>query len=235
MFLKMIPFSCINLKMVTFHMLQAWKRCVSLYGLLLLTKWAYCHYSALLYIGQYSGHVNANFCVYYAWKPSCTQNHGSYVCSVCKKRDSVSTRLNQNMPQAITEHTWVCERKACIVCEEHFISLNCLMNLVVKVLLKCGIRLSISFHWYTFPKFCMQISRPLAYCVRISWKLEWPLPVFCTLVSFFHNLFSSIITISQPCFIMVQTFVLIISQPYYHGAVSKYYTSGCFASSQNIP
>ena len=42
-----------------------------------------------------------------------------------KKRDLVSTRLKQNKTQMIMEHTRVCEREACIVCEEHFNSLNC--------------------------------------------------------------------------------------------------------------
>ena len=41
-----------------------------------------------------------------------------------KKRDSVSRHPKQNMTQTITEHTRVCEKKARIVCEEHFISLN---------------------------------------------------------------------------------------------------------------
>ena len=54
----------------------------------------------------------------------------------------------------ITEHTRVCERKVRIACEEHFISLNRLMNLLVKVLLKCNIRFSTSFRWYAFPNFC---------------------------------------------------------------------------------
>ena len=44
------------------------------------------------------------------------------------------------------------------------------MNLMVKVLLKSGIRFSISFRWYAFQNFCTQISRPLAYGVRISSK-----------------------------------------------------------------
>ena len=39
-------------------------------------------------------------------------------------RDSVSTRLKQNVTQTITKHTRVCERKAHIVCEERYISLN---------------------------------------------------------------------------------------------------------------
>ena len=44
------------------------------------------------------------------------------------------------------------------------------MNSAAKVLLKCGIRFSISFRWYAFPIFCTQVSRPLAYGVRISSK-----------------------------------------------------------------
>ena len=48
--------------------------------------------------------------------------------------------------------------------------LNRLMNPVVKVLLKCVICFSISFRWYTFPSFHMQISHPLAYSVCISSK-----------------------------------------------------------------
>ena len=74
------------------------------------------------------------------------------------------------MTKAITEHTRVCEMKARIVCKEHFISLNRSMNLVLKVLLKCAIGFSICFRWYAFPNFCTQISRPLAYGVRISSK-----------------------------------------------------------------
>ena len=47
---------------------------------------------------------------------------------------------------------------------------NCLMNLVVKVLLKCVIHFFISFPWYAFPNFRTQISRPLAYSAHISSK-----------------------------------------------------------------
>ena len=48
------------------------------------------------------------------------QNHGSNACSICKKWDSVSTCLKQNMMQTTTEHTCtrVCEKKACTVCEK---------------------------------------------------------------------------------------------------------------------
>ena len=95
-----------------------------------------------------------------------------------KIRDSVSTLLKQNMTQMITEHTRVCGRKARIVCEENFISLNRLMNSVVKVL--C-IQMRHSFLYffslvYAFPNCCTQISRPLAYGVRISPKVARPLP-----------------------------------------------------------
>ena len=92
--------------------------------------------------------------------------------TTCTKKDLVTTHLKQNMTQTITQ-VHVCERKACIVCKEHFVLLDCLMNLVVKVLLKYNIHFSISFRWYTFPNFCMQISHPLAYC--ISSKPAWPL------------------------------------------------------------
>ena len=73
-----------------------------------------------------------------------------------KKRDSVSARLKLHMRLTITEGMQVlCELgiKAPIICEAHFISLNHLMNPVVKVLMKCGICFSISFRWYAFPSF----------------------------------------------------------------------------------
>ena len=47
--------------------------------------------------------------------------------------------------------------------------LNRSTNPVVKVLLKCIIRFSISLRWYAF---CTHISRPLAYDVRISSKIS---------------------------------------------------------------
>ena len=52
------------------------------------------------------------------------QNHGSDAYSAAKNWHSVSTYLKRNMTQTITEHYQVCEGKVCIVCEEHFISLN---------------------------------------------------------------------------------------------------------------
>ena len=57
-----------------------------------------------------------------------------------------------------------------MVCKQHFISLNHLMNPVVQVLLKCAIHFSISFHWYAFLNFCTQISRQLVYGVHVSSK-----------------------------------------------------------------
>ena len=58
----------------------------------------------------------------------------------------------------ITEHTRVCERKVRIACEEHFISLIRLMNLLVKVLLKCNIRFSTSFRCTHFRIFVRNFS-----------------------------------------------------------------------------
>ena len=55
--------------------------------------------------------------------------------SVRKKRDSVSTHLKKkNMTQMITEHIRECVEGKRASCEEHFIALNRLMNLVAKVL-----------------------------------------------------------------------------------------------------
>ena len=81
---------------------------------------------------------------------------------------SVSTCLKLGTRQTITEAREYCEGKGLIVSEERFVSLNRLM--VVKVLLKCVISFSISLRCYAFPSFCTQISRPLAYSVRISSK-----------------------------------------------------------------
>ena len=63
-----------------------------------------------------------------------------------------------------------------IVCEKHLISLNP----VIKVLLKCVIRFSTSFRWYAFSNFCSDISRALAYGMRMKASrlstelLAWP-------------------------------------------------------------
>ena len=47
---------------------------------------------------------------------------------------------------------------------------NILFHWIWKVLLKCSICFSVLLRWYAFPNFCMQISRSLAYDVRISSK-----------------------------------------------------------------
>ena len=72
--------------------------------------------------------------------------------------------LRLHMRQTITEGTR-------IVCR--------LMNLVVKVLLKCVIRFSISFRWCAFQNFCTQISCPLAHCTvyASSRKVARPLMI----------------------------------------------------------
>ena len=67
--------------------------------------------------------------------------------------------LKQNMTQMITEHRRVCEGKRTSFAKNIFISLNCLMNLVVNVLLKCVICFSISSRWYALLSFCTQIVR----------------------------------------------------------------------------
>ena len=115
-----------------------------------------------------------------------------------EKRDSVST------------HEYF-ERKARIVCE-HFISLNCLINLVLKVLLKCAIRLSTSSRWCAFPfvrKFLVhlctvyaspqKLARPLmcvyrmclhaCVCLLFVWHLTpagalWIIPFYLVLMDF---------------------------------------------------
>ena len=55
--------------------------------------------------------VNANICVYYARKSSCTQNHGNDAYSMCEKRYSISTRLNLNMRQMFCLFSLVCISK----------------------------------------------------------------------------------------------------------------------------
>ena len=82
------------------------------------------HYFSLQSSQVISGHVNATFCVKYAYKSNCMQNHGLDACTVHKKWDSVSRLLKKTMTQMIKEHTRACERKACIICEDNFILLN---------------------------------------------------------------------------------------------------------------
>ena len=72
-----------------------------------------------------------------------------------------------------TWHTWswnICKNVEVkrVSFAKNILLLNRLMDSMVKVLLKCGIRFSISFCWYAFPKFCMHISHPLAYSVCTS-------------------------------------------------------------------
>ena len=80
-----------------------------------------------------------------------------------KQRDSVST---QNMTQTITEHTLVCERGACIVCEEHYISLN----------LKGAFEMRHSFlYFFVGTNFCTQVLAHLRRLYASPQKLAWPL------------------------------------------------------------
>ena len=116
--------------------------------------------------------------MYYTWKYSCMQSHGNNVYSVHKKWDSVSTCPKLHMRQTIVEAMRVLWKESAHHCRTRFISLNCLINLVVKVLLKCLIRFPISFHGYSFPDFCTQISLSPVYGVRISSKAR-ATAVFC--------------------------------------------------------
>ena len=55
-----------------------------------------------------------------------------------------------------------------IVFKENFTSLNCFMNPVVKVFLKCVIRIFTDFfRWSAFPTFCTHIFLPLALSIRV--------------------------------------------------------------------
>ena len=101
--------------------------------------------------------------------------------AICKIMDAMCTAYAKCRTQSEHISNWVEAndhgRHASIVKGKHALfvnsilfSWNCLMNLVVKVLLKCVIHFFISFPWYAFPNFCTQISRPLAYSAHISSK-----------------------------------------------------------------
>ena len=108
--------------------------------------------------------------------------------------------------QHVWNYTWgkwspkackYCERKVCVICEEHVISLNCLMNPIVKVLLKSVIHFSTSLCWYAFSNVYVQISRLLVYRVRISSKATIAQPLsnyFCVFmcVLLFDNILTSV-------------------------------------------
>ena len=84
--------------------------------------------------------------------------------NVRKAWDSVSTPLKLHMWKTITEGTQVLWKESV----RHLQTTLYVDFPVVKVLLKCVIRFSISFRWTHFR--LRKISRPLAYGVRISWK-----------------------------------------------------------------
>ena len=112
-----------------------------------------CTAIALMQISAYSTHKN--IAIRKIMEAMCTV--------YAKNRDSVSTRLKQHMTQMITEYMLVCERKAHIVCKEHFILLN----------LKGGFEMQHSFlyffWWYTFLNFVRKFLAHLpVYGVRIS-------------------------------------------------------------------
>ena len=88
--------------------------------------------------------------------------------SVCRAGLSLSTSQTTRGKRSWKAHKF-CERKLCIICKHYFsILLNCLM--VVKVLLECVICFSMLVLYGCISKFCVQISRLLAYSVHISLK-----------------------------------------------------------------
>ena len=117
-----------------------------------------------------SGCINTNFCVYYAQKSSCTQNRGSDAYNVCKK-----TRLSLNMSQ--TEHdtndhgTYVSMWKESSHClqRKFYVAESCDELSGKGAFGMWRSFLCFFFRWCMhFQNFCMQISCPLAYGVRIS-------------------------------------------------------------------
>ena len=74
--------------------------------------------------------------------------------------------------QTIMEGTALefCERKTCIICEDNFILLNCFMNTVAKVLLKCVLCSCDFFLLVRISEFRAQIPLREVYVVRISSK-----------------------------------------------------------------
>ena len=101
------------------------------------------------------GHINANFCVEYtkSWK-WCIKH-------MQKAGFSLKTSQTTRGKWSWKAHEY-CERKALIVCEQHFsILLNCLV--VVKVLLKCAIRFLI-----LFVHISKSFAQFLVYVVHIS-------------------------------------------------------------------
>ena len=59
-----------------------------------------------------------------------------------------------------------------IGCDQHFIQLNCLMNLVIKLLFEmCHSLLEHFFSWYVFLNLFTQLSCPLGYAAFISSKV----------------------------------------------------------------
>ena len=102
--------------------------------------------------------VNANFCIYYAKEPSCTQNHGS---------DAYGWTRSQQTTREANDHRRHCERKSRIVCE-HSILPNRLTNPVGKVRLKSFV--SFLFLGTHFRIFVGKLPVHLRGCTHISSK-----------------------------------------------------------------
>ena len=77
------------------------------------------------------------------------RNHGRDAYSVYAKTGTRSQQVSNytSWGQRTRKASECCERKARIVCEQRFISLNRLMNPLVKALLECVVRFPVSFRW----------------------------------------------------------------------------------------
>ena len=90
----------------------------------------------------------------------------------CKCRQKVGLGLSTRQTTHEVNKSWkALARKACIICEQPFISLNRFMKPVVKVLLKCIVHFSTSFRWCAFQMFVHKFLIHFhTYGVHISWS-----------------------------------------------------------------
>ena len=114
----------------------------------------------------------ANFCVYCASKIM-RKIMEAIRTAYAKKKTGLGLNTSQTRHDANDHGTYTSVwKESAHGLRNIFHFAECLMNLLVKVQWKSGIRFSISFRWYAFPNFCTQISRPLAYGVRIFSKVS---------------------------------------------------------------
>ena len=108
--------------------------------------------------------------------------------------------------QHISKNTWgkwsrkacdYCKRRACIICKQHFILLDCLVKLVVR----CFWNMSfVSPFLFIGTHFQMQISCPLAQGVHISSKASMSAST-CMCICCLGSAFFFILNISLNCFV----------------------------------